>query len=109
MIDPSPIPRFDVPKLHRSPTLILFGAGRERKIYAVPPYTEAVPLAFVDVPFRIESFIDEHGVRRSCARCGATGSYLDECFDAAGAKAYQCSDSDWCNEQLHSRTEGASS
>ena len=109
VIDPSPIPRFDVPKLHRSPTLILFGAGRERKIYAVPPYTEAVPLAFVDVPFRIESFIDEHGVRRPCARCGATGSYLDECFDAAGAKAYQCSDSDWCNEQLHSRTEGASS
>jgi alpha-D-ribose 1-methylphosphonate 5-phosphate C-P lyase len=106
VIDPSPIPRFDVPKLHRSRALILLGAGRERKIYAVPPYTDAVPLAFEDVPFRVEQFLDENGNRRPCARCGATESYLDECLDAAGAKVYQCSDSHWCNERYGSWIEG---
>ena len=34
---PSPIPKFDNPKLHRNPALQLFGAGREKRIYAVPP------------------------------------------------------------------------
>lgn len=101
ILDPSPIPRWDVPKIHQSPALILFGAGREKKIYAVPPYTEAEPLAFEDVPFRVENFNDKDGTRRPCARCGCTESFLDEFIDAAsGAKIYQCSDSAWCAEQL---------
>ncbi len=36
---PSPIPKFDNPKMDRMPALQLFGAGREKRIYAVPPYT----------------------------------------------------------------------
>ncbi|RLU00077.1 MAG: carbon-phosphorus lyase complex subunit PhnJ, partial [Ketobacter sp.] len=44
VIDPSPIPRWDVPKLNQSSALVLLGAGREKKIYAVPPYTDAEPL-----------------------------------------------------------------
>lgn len=31
VIDPSPIPRWDVPKLHQSAALMLFGAGREKR------------------------------------------------------------------------------
>lgn len=105
VIDPSPIPRWDVPKLHQSPALILLGAGREKKIYAVPPYTKAQPLAFEDVPFRVESFDDKHGVRRACARCGCASSFLDEYIDSgSGDKVYRCSDADWCNEQLHADT-----
>lgn len=100
VIDPSPIPRYDVPKLHHSRALILLGAGREKKIYAVPPYTEAVPLAFDDVPFRVEDFRDEHGRRRACARCGASDSFLDELIGDDGKKRWQCSDSDYCNERL---------
>jgi len=99
VIDPSPIPRWDVPKLHQSPALILLGAGREKKIYAVPPYTDAEPLAFEDVPFRTEDFIDETGQRRSCKRCGCITSFLDEFIDSnTGEKVYQCSDADWCEE-----------
>ena len=41
VMDPSPTPKFDNPKMHRSPALQLFGAGREKRIYAVPPFTEA--------------------------------------------------------------------
>lgn len=100
VIDPSPIPRWDVPKLHNSPALILFGAGREKKIYAVPPHTLAEPLAFDDVPFRVESFNDAAGNRRPCARCGATDSFLDEYINEDGSKRYQCSDSDYCDTVL---------
>ena len=108
VIDPSPIPRWDVPKLHDSAALILFGAGREKKIYAVPPHTRAEPLAFEDVPFRVEDFRDETGARRACARCGCTNSFLDEFVSDTGAKIYQCSDSDWCDEQLLAKqTQGA--
>jgi alpha-D-ribose 1-methylphosphonate 5-phosphate C-P lyase len=101
VIDPSPIPRWDVPKLHQSPALVLLGAGREKKIYAVPPYTDAEPLAFDDVPFRVEAFFEPSGERRPCARCGSTTSYLDEFVDSTtGEKVYRCSDADWCDEQL---------
>ncbi len=100
VIDPSPIPRWDVPKLNESAALILFGAGREKKIYAVPPHTRAEPLAFSDVPFRVEDFRDALRKRRACARCGCMNSFLDEFVSDSGNKAYQCSDSDWCDEQL---------
>jgi len=79
----------------------LFGAGREKKIYAVPPFSEAEPIAFEDVPFRVENFDDKQGNRLSCARCGNQESFLDEFIDSrSGKKVYQCSDIDWCNEQL---------
>jgi alpha-D-ribose 1-methylphosphonate 5-phosphate C-P lyase len=46
VMDPSPIPKFDNPKMHMSPALQLFGAGREKRIYALPPYTEVRSLDF---------------------------------------------------------------
>jgi len=101
IIDPSPIPRWDVPKMNNSKALILLGAGREKKIYAVPPYTKAIPLAFDDVPFRVEDFYDDGGNRRACRRCGVQDSFLDEFIDAqSGATVYQCSDIAYCNENL---------
>lgn len=101
VIDPSPIPRWDVPKINDAAALTLFGAGREKKIYAVPPHTKAEPLAFSDVPFRVEDFRDATGQRRACNRCGCVDSFLDEFITDSGNKTYQCSDSDWCDEQLH--------
>ncbi len=104
VIDPSPIPRWDVPKLHRAECLYLFGAGREKKIYAVPPHTDAEPLTFDDVPFRVEDFTDPAtGRRRACSRCGATDSFLDEFVDDLGRKTHQCSDTDHCLARLDAR------
>lgn len=100
VIDPSPIPRWDVPKLHMADCLYLFGAGREKRIYAVPPHTVAEPLSFSDVPFRVEDFSDGHGRRRACARCGATDTFLDELLAADGLNSYHCSDIDYCTETL---------
>lgn len=91
---PSPIPKFDNPKMHQMAALQLFGAGREKRIYAVPPYTDVKSLDFEDHPFTIQSW------EQSCALCGAKDSYLDEVItDDAGGKMYVCSDSDYCAER----------
>jgi alpha-D-ribose 1-methylphosphonate 5-phosphate C-P lyase len=103
VIDPSPIPRWDVPRLHRSPGLFLFGAGREKKIYAIPPWTDAEPLAFDDVPFRVEDFRASDGSRLACVRCGATDTFLDEIPLPDGGRRHQCSDSDWCASRREGR------
>ena len=102
---PSPIPRFDNPKLNNSPVLYLFGAGREKKIYALPPYTSVESLGFEDHPFRPE---DMSG--RVCRLCGATGVFMDEFFDSAtGEKLYQCSDSGYCEKRRRDHIGAASS
>ena len=56
IMDPSPIPKFDNPKLDDCPALQLFGAGREKRIYAIPPYTKVVSLDFEDHPFERTKF-----------------------------------------------------
>lgn len=89
---PSPIPRFDNPKLHHSEALILLGAGREKKIYAVPPYTKVVPLQFDDRPFRIEDVSGRH-----CRLCGAVNVYFDELSDEESGETYfLCNDTSDC-------------
>ncbi|MEL6168071.1 MAG: alpha-D-ribose 1-methylphosphonate 5-phosphate C-P-lyase PhnJ [Pseudomonadota bacterium] len=91
IMSPTPIPRFDNPKLDHSEALQLYGAGRERRIYAVPPHTKVVSLDFEDHPFRPQHFPDP------CGLCGAVGVYQDEILlDDAGAKMFVCSDSDYC-------------
>ena len=94
---PSPIPRFDNPKINNSEALILLGAGREKKIYAVPPYTKVVSLAFEDYPFQVENFSGEY-----CQLCGAKGVYLDEIVDEKTGKTYyQCNDTSNCLWRLN--------
>lgn len=94
IINPSPIPKFDNPKLNDSECLILLGAGREKKIYAIPPHTKVESLAFDDVPFEIEHFEG-----KKCRLCGSTNTYLDEMFDSvSGERFYQCSDTSYCKE-----------
>jgi alpha-D-ribose 1-methylphosphonate 5-phosphate C-P lyase len=91
LMDPSPTPKFDNPKMHMSPALQLFGAGREKRIYAIPPYTEVVSLDFEDHPFEVNRF------DRPCELCGASGVYLDEVVqDDRGGRLFVCSDTDFC-------------
>ena len=102
VIDPSPIPRWDLPKLHRSAVVHLFAAGREKKLYAVPPYTDVEPLAFSDAPFEVERFVDHAGQRRHCDRCGAADTYLDELPQPQAPARWRCNDQDHCEERLGS-------
>jgi alpha-D-ribose 1-methylphosphonate 5-phosphate C-P lyase len=100
VMSPSPIPSFDNPKMHRMPALQLFGAGREKRIYAVPPYTDVKSLDFEDHPFHVEPS------GHACALCGCTTSYLDEVVQSGGERLWTCSDTDWCREQRQLPEEG---
>jgi alpha-D-ribose 1-methylphosphonate 5-phosphate C-P lyase len=94
VMDPSPTPKFDNPKMNNCPALQLFGAGREKRIYAVPPYTQVVSLDFEDHPFERTQF--DH----VCEICGSGGVYLDEVVtDDQGGRMYVCSDTDHCARQ----------
>jgi alpha-D-ribose 1-methylphosphonate 5-phosphate C-P lyase len=94
LMSPSPIPGFDNPKMHMNPALQLFGAGREKKIYAVPPYTEVRSLDFEDHPFR------PMRAPHACALCGSGESYLDEIVtDDRGGRMFVCSDTDYCERR----------
>ena len=94
LMRPSPIPKFDNPKMHRNPALQLFGAGREKRIYAVPPYTDVKSLDFEDHPIEIQHW------DAPCALCGATDTFLDEIVtDDQGGRMFVCSDSDYCGER----------
>ncbi|MEO0670721.1 MAG: alpha-D-ribose 1-methylphosphonate 5-phosphate C-P-lyase PhnJ [Pseudomonadota bacterium] len=91
VMDPSPTPKFDNPKMDNCPALQLFGAGREKRIYALPPYTDVVSLDFDDHPFEVTRF------SQPCALCGSTGVYLDEVLtDDKGGRMFVCSDTDHC-------------
>jgi alpha-D-ribose 1-methylphosphonate 5-phosphate C-P lyase len=92
---PSPIPRFDNHKLDMADNLTLLGAGREKKIYAVPPHTSVKSLDFEDYPFAVEGF---EGIR--CQLCGAEGVYFDELVDVTNGETYhQCNDTNYCHKR----------
>jgi alpha-D-ribose 1-methylphosphonate 5-phosphate C-P lyase len=93
VFDPSPIPKFDNPKLDNCAALQLFGAGREKRIYALPPYTQVKSLDFEDHPFNVQKW-DE-----PCALCGSRDTYLDEIIlDDKGKRMFVCSDTDHCRK-----------
>lgn len=100
IIATTPIPRWDVPPLHRAPFLSLFGAGREKRIYAIPPHTDVEPLTFDDVPFEVEDPTD-------VCRCGlispetprTAAAYLVELPRQDGGSTWACSDTDWCTRR----------
>ena len=93
VMDPSPIPKFDNPKLDMA-AIQLFGAGREQRIYALPPHTQVVSLDFEDHPF------DPSKAPHSCTLCGSDVAYLDEVItDDEGGRMFVCSDTDYCEDR----------
>lgn len=95
IMSPSPIPKFDNPKMDQSPALQLFGAGREKRIYAIPPHTRVKSLDFEDHPFEIQKW------DQACAICGSGRSFLDEIIvDDHGGRMFVCSDSDYCARRV---------
>jgi len=98
VMTPSPIPRWDVPKLHMAKHLTILSAGREKRIFAVPPYTRVEPLVFSDVPYKVE----DHGAL-TCTRSGTKGFFMNEIPQDDGTSAYEVSDSEWGVKTIRSR------
>ncbi|GHO41956.1 alpha-D-ribose 1-methylphosphonate 5-phosphate C-P-lyase PhnJ [Ktedonospora formicarum] len=110
IMDTSPIPRYDVPRLHMAETLYLFGAGREKRVYAIPPYTKVVPLQFEDYPFKTE-----HDPSQFCERCGANDTFLTRSFvepkrpGDEGRWMFTCSDTSYCDKRLRQQSSSENS
>ncbi|MBI1282692.1 MAG: carbon-phosphorus lyase complex subunit PhnJ [Anaerolineaceae bacterium] len=93
IISPSPIPRWDNAKLHQAANLTLLSAGREKRLYAVPPYTNVYPLEFTDVPFEVEN--QEGWV---CRTTGVENKFMNELPQADGTSQYELSDSGYAEK-----------
>jgi alpha-D-ribose 1-methylphosphonate 5-phosphate C-P lyase len=87
VMSPSPIPRWDTPKLHQAAHLTLLSAGRETRLYAVPPYTTVQPLEFEDVFFEVE----DQG-QWICRQTGARHQFMNEIPLADGRVVHELSD-----------------
>ena len=72
----------------------LFGAAREQRIYALPPYTHVVSLDFDDHPFAPSK------ADHDCDLCAASDSDLDAVItDDLGARMFVCSHTDFCRSR----------
>ncbi|MFN3321680.1 MAG: alpha-D-ribose 1-methylphosphonate 5-phosphate C-P-lyase PhnJ, partial [Allorhizobium sp.] len=88
VMTPSPIPRWDVPKLDMAKHLTFLSAGREKRLYAVPPFTRVEPLVFSDVPYKVEDHAD-----LTCHRSGVRGYFMNEIPQDDGGSQFELSDS----------------
>lgn len=88
VMTPSPIPRWDVPKLHMAQHLTFLSAGREKRLYAVPPFTRVEPLVFSDVPYKVEDHAS-----LTCHRSGVKGFFMNEIPQNDGSSGFELSDS----------------
>ncbi len=99
IMTPSPIPRWDVPKMNGSHAITILAAGREKRIFAVPPHTRVVPLTFDDRPFQVE-----HTPGAACRTCGSDDGYLVQEPGPDGTfTAWVCSDADFCRRRRGER------
>ncbi len=101
VMDPSPIPKFDNPKMDMMPALQLFWCRKGKthlRRTAVHPCGE--PSDFDDHPFTVQEW-DE-----PCAICGSKHSYLDEVvLDDTGKRMFVCSDTDYCRQQSEANSQ----
>ncbi len=90
IMSPSPIPRWDVPNLSQAPCLHVFSAGREKRIYCVPPWTRVEPLEFEDIKFRVEEFRDI-----VCAASRGDRAFMDEIYESENSRKHVINDSNF--------------
>ncbi|MGW3956541.1 alpha-D-ribose 1-methylphosphonate 5-phosphate C-P-lyase PhnJ [Streptomyces sp. NPDC004752] len=92
VMTPSPIPRWDVPKMNHSEAITVLSAGREKRLFAVPPHTRVVPLTFDDRSFEVE-----YTPGAACKFCGSDDTYLaPEPGEDGTFSTWVCSDTDFC-------------
>ena len=94
LMDPSPTPKFDNPKMDMCPALQLFGAGREQRIYALPPYTRVVEPRLRGPPLRAHALRQAVRAVRRRRRLPRRGGDR-----RSGGRMFVCSDTDHCEQR----------
>ena len=89
MMSPSPVPAQDNKRIAHSPAIQIFGAARERRLYALPAYTSAQSLQFDDLAFTMR-----HSAHH-CSICLSIDAYLDN-LGSEDEPQWVCSDSECC-------------
>lgn len=87
LMAPSPIPRWDIPRLGDAENLTVLSHGRDKKIYCVPPHTHVEPVTFDDVPYEVE-----FTAGAACGLCGSSDTFMVQSADGR----FLCSDVEWC-------------
>ena len=101
LMSPSPIPAFDNPKIDTAwRRLQLFGAGREKRIYAIPPWTSG-GAAWISRTIRSAP----PARRMPCDLCGSDDSatWTRSSPTIAAAGIFVCSDTDHCEIRRSTR------
>ncbi len=102
VMDPSPIPKFDNPKLRQARRSSCSARGANSGSMRCRPIRKVVSLDFEDHPF-VASKADH-----DCDLCGVGHSYLDEVIiDDQGGRMFVCSDTDYCADAPRGRAYGA--
>jgi len=89
----SPILSWDVPNLNMARCLFLFGAGREKRIHCIPPFTRVEPLEFEDIRFKVEEFL---GVR--CSVSGEDKAFMDQIYNEDFSRSWVINDSNFLDK-----------
>ena len=90
---PSPIPSWDVPNLSMARCLYLFGAGREKRIHCIPPFTPVRPLEFEDIRFKVEEFMDV-----TCSVTGEGKAFMDQLYKEDFSRTWVINDSNFMDK-----------
>lgn len=90
---PSPIPSWDVPNLSMARCLYLFGAGREKRIHCIPPFTRVEPLEFEDIRFKVEEF-----VAVKCSASGQDKAFMDQIYAEDFSRSWVINDSNFLDK-----------
>lgn len=104
VMSPSPIPRWDTPKLNQSAHLTILCAGREKRIYAIPPWTDVEPLEFSDRFFHVEDHSEW-----VCRLSGVRHKFMNEIPLADGTSGFELSDTGYLSKALKSGSDPAQS
>jgi alpha-D-ribose 1-methylphosphonate 5-phosphate C-P lyase len=90
---PSPIPSWDIPNLSMARCLYLFGAGREKRIHCIPPFTPVRPLEFEDIRFKVEEFLDV-----TCSVTGQGKAFMDQLYKEDFSRNWVINDSNFMDK-----------
>ena len=86
-------PELGCAELNMARCLYLFGAGREKRIHCIPPFTRVEPLEFEDIRFKVEEFV---GIQ--CSATKQDKAFMDQIYADDFSSSYVVNDSNFLDK-----------